>query len=290
MKNPITIREAITEQETAAFWKQLCARHEREAFPGADDSTLPSGQQGCRLLLCRNGRDIGFALAELRTDGSCRIMEYGIGLEFQDRETAGECAGVLLDWAKEHGAQYAELNYGGSEKRRRFWEGIGFVENGADERKEPLLLFAMEDLPVTMELLADPEDGQLHRLENGFKKSIGEEALTEEEYIRLQQAVRQGRITFLIARRGRRAVGMCSIARYYSTFACADTGVYEDFYMEPAFRGKGIARKLAQAAQAWCRENGLASVTVCCAPCDEAMYKSLGFDTVLGTSLAHTES
>ena len=74
-----------------------------------------------------------------------------------------------------------------------------------------------------------------------------------------------------------------------STFSCSDTGVYEDFYIEPAFRGKGIARKLAQAAQAWCKDNGISSLTVCCAPCDEKMYQALGFDIALVTTFAHIE-
>ena len=84
-------------------------------------------------------------------------------------------------------------------------------------------------------------------------------------------------------------VGMCSVATCYSTFSCSETGVYEDFYIEPAFRGKGIARKLAEAAQGWCRENGISSLTVCCALCDEAMYQALGFDVRLGAMFAHVE-
>ncbi|MBQ4040009.1 MAG: GNAT family N-acetyltransferase, partial [Oscillospiraceae bacterium] len=90
-----------------------------------------------------------------------------------------------------------------------------------------------------------------------------------------------------IAWRGSRAVGMCSVTRCFSTFACADTGVFEDFYIEPVFRGKGIARKLAKEAQRWCRENEVASLTVCCAPCDEEMYRSLGFEVGLGSTFAY---
>ena len=61
----------------------------------------------------------------------------------------------------------------------------------------------------------------------------------------------------------------------------------EDFYIEPAFRNRGTARKLAEAAQSWCRENDIASLTVCCAACDEAMYQALGFNTSLGTTFAN---
>ena len=80
---------------------------------------------------------------------------------------------------------------------------------------------------------------------------------------------------------------MCSVAKCFSTFACTDTGVFDDFYIEPVFRKKGMARKLAKAAQDWCKENGLASLTVTCAPCDEGMYQALGFDVRLGLTFAN---
>ena len=146
-----------------------------------------------------------------------------------------------------------------------------------------------DEVPFTVEPLAEPADWQLLKLENGFKKDIGEESLTNEKQRLLQQAIREGKITFFVAKRGYRAVGMCSVAKCYSTFSCTDTGIYEDFYIEPAFRGKGIARKLAEAAQAWCKDNGISSLTVCCAPCDEKMYRALGFDIGLGTTFAHIE-
>lgn len=195
---------------------------------------------------------------------------------------------MLLEWAKEHGARYAELNYGGDERRLRFWKRVGFVENGVDEWGEPLMLLPpAETVPFTVEILKDPVDWQLLKLENGFKREIGEESLTKIQQKQLQQAVRVGRITFFFAKRGYRAVGMCSVAAYYSTFSCSNVGVFEDFYIEPAFRNRGTARKLAEAAQSWCRENDIASLTVCCAACDEAMYQALGFNTSLGTIFAN---
>lgn len=189
---------------------------------------------------------------------------------------------------KKHGARYAELNYGGNERRRRFWESVGFIENGTDQWGEPLMLLPPEeDMPITVELLADPEDWQLKKLENGFLKEIGEAPSTEEKQERLAQAIRDGKITFFVARLGYRAVGMCSVSRCFSTFTCTDVGIFDDFYMEPVFRKKGTARLLAQAAQEWSKENALASLTVTCAPCDEGMYQALGFDTHLGKAFAH---
>lgn len=137
-----------------------------------------------------------------------------------------------------------------------------------------------------MERLTDPTDWQLGKLENGYRQDIGEEPLTEEQQERLTQAVREGRITFLVARRDGRAVGMCSVAEIFSTFACGPVGQLEDFYVEPVFRRRGVARQLVQAAQALCRERSIASLTVCCAPCDEAMHRALGFTAPLGRTLA----
>lgn len=309
MEKQITIREAVTENDVAFFWEQLHIYFKRDIFPHPDEEERDyflsdkyrnamqqihdRAQDQCYYLFFhRNGQDIGFALPVIYTseDGKCFVMEYCIYPEYRGNGTGKECAKVLLRWVKENGALYAELNYGSNDRRLRFWKGIGFIENGVDEWGEPLMLLPPEDeIPFTVELLAEPTDWQLLKLENGFKKDIGEESLTKEKQRLLQQAIREGKITFFVAKRGYRAVGMCSVAKCYSTFSCTDTGIYEDFYIEPAFRGKGIARKLAEAAQAWCKDNGISSLTVCCAPYDEKMYRALGFDIGLGTTFAHIE-
>ena len=309
MDNQITIREAITETDVAAFWEQLHIYHQRDIFPdpGNEDLEYFLGSEYqdhmmkihsrpqdrcCFLFFHRDGQDIGFAMPVIfnSEDGKCFIMEFCVYPEFRGNGTGKECATVLLDWARENGALYAELNHGSNERRRRFWESVGFIENGADEWGEPLMILPpKEDVPIAVEVLADPEDWQLKKLENGFLKEIGEQTLTEEQQEQLQQAIRDSKITFFVAKRGYRAVGMCSVAKCFSTFSCADTGVFDDFYIEPVFRRKGIARKLAEAAQAWCKENGIASLTVTCAPCDEKMYQALGFDIGLGTTFAHLE-
>ena len=307
MKHQITIREAITENDVAVFWEQLHIYHQRDIFPNPDNEDLEyflgseyhdhmmkihgRPQDRCYFLFFhRDGQDIGFAMPVIFTseDSKCFVMEFCVYPEFRGNGTGKECARVLLDWARENGALYAELNYGSNERRRRFWECVGFVENGADEWGEPLMILSpTENIPITVEVLADSEDWQLKKLENGFLKEIGEQTLTEEQQEHLQQAIRDSKITFFVAKRGYRAVGMCSVAKCFSTFSCADTGVFDDFYIEPVFRKKGIACKLAEAAQTWCKKNSLASLTVTCAPCDEQMYQSLGFDVHLGNTYAH---
>ena len=308
MENQIQIREAVTEHEVAAFWELLRIYFKRDIFPDPEDEDRAyflsdteyrahmqkihdRPQDRCYYLFFqRDGQDIGFAMPVIFTteDGKCFIMEFCVFPEFRGNGTGRACARALLSWAKERGALYAELNCGGDERRPRFWRSVGFIENGADEWGEPLMILPPEEeVPFTVEILSDAEDWQLLKLENGFLNEIGEEVLTEEKQKQLQQAIRDGKLTFFIAKRGYRAVGMCSVARCFSTFACTDNGVFEDFFIEPAFRGKGIAGQLACAAQDWCRENGIASLTVCCAPCDEEMYKHLGFDMTLGTTFSY---
>ena len=310
METQITIREAITEKDAATFWEQLHMYHKRDIFPDPQDEDrdffLSDTEYRTQieavhdrpqdrlyyLFFQRNGQDIGFAMPVIFTseDGKCFIMEFCVYPEHRGGGTGHACARALLAWARARGARYAELNYGSDDRRRRFWQSIGFMENGVDEWGEPLMLLPPEeDVPFTVERLEDPDDFHLWKLENGFLRSIGEDTLTEEKQERLKQAVKEGNITFFMAKRGYRAVGMCSICTHYSTFGCADVGVFDDFYIEPAFRHKGIARLLATAVQSWCRDRGIASVSVCCAPCDEPMYRALGFDTHLGMTLAHIE-
>lgn len=307
MENQITIQEAITEADSAAFWEQLRIYQKRDIFPDPEDEDRAyflsdteyrmhiqqihdREKDRCYYLFFhRDGQDIGFALPVIYTteDGKCFIMEFCVYPEFRGSGTGRECARVLLDWAKENGAVYAELNYGNSERRLRFWQSVGFLENGADEWGEPLMILPPKDhVPITVEILSDPGDWQLQKLENGFLMEIGEGALTEEKQEQLRQAIRDGKITFFAAKRGYRAVGICSVSPYFSTFACKNCGMFDDFYIEPVFRRQGIARLLAAAAQNWCREQDMASLTVSCSDGDIDMYRSLGFDTRLGTTLA----
>lgn len=155
MENQITIREAVTENDVAAFWEQLHAYHKRDIFTDSDKEELEyflgseyhdqmmkiygRPQDHCFFLFFhRGGQDIGFAMPVIfnTEDGKCFIMEFCVYPEFRGSGTGKACARTLLDWAKEHGARYAELNYGGNDWRRHFWESVGFIEtvrtNGAN--------------------------------------------------------------------------------------------------------------------------------------------------------------
>ena len=304
--NKITIREAVTAAEEEHFWKEMHAYHIRDTFPDPQDEDREyflgddyrsqiqkihdRAVDRCHYLLFdRDGEEIGFCLSVIYSteDGKCFLMEFCVYPKFRGNGTGKECASVFLDWAKHQGAAYVELNVSTPE-RARFWGYSGFRANGRDEWGVPLMLRGpVEKVPFTVERLKDSEDWQLLKLMSGFLSDIGEECLTEEKQTRLQNAVREGRITFFLAKRGYRAVGMCSVVKSFSTFNCGSVGVFDDFYIEPVFRKQGIAGLLTAAAQVWCREQEIASLTVTCAPCDEEMYRHLGFQVPLGKTYAY---
>lgn len=100
------------------------------------------------------------------------------------------------------------------------------------------------------------------------------------------KVIENKQIIFFVAKQLGRPIGIYSVIPCFSTFACRNCGVFDDFFVEPAFRRQGIARLLTRAAQNWCGEQNYASLTVGCADCDTAMYRSLGFDVKFGTMLA----
>jgi len=139
---------------------------------------------------------------------------------------------------------------------------------------------------IHIKLLCSEPDAHFLFLMDRFLDSIGEPPLTMSKKAPLAQAVTDGRIRFFLAWDGEKPVGMCSVSPCFSTFGCAASGVFDDFYVVPEYRHHGIARLLAAHAQDWCRQQGYASLTVGCSDGDIGMYQNLGFDIRPGTMLA----
>ena len=123
----------------------------------------------------------------------------------------------------------------------------------------------------------------LWRLQLRYKEEIGEDAPDEAAFCRLGEAVQAGQILFFGCRDGEKLIGCCSVSPTFSTFHYRRSGVFEDFYIDPAYRRRGIARALVRFA--W-ENSGVGSLTVGCADCDVPMYRALGFDLPLGNLLA----
>ena len=124
----------------------------------------------------------------------------------------------------------------------------------------------------------------LWELHTAYKAEIGEPSPAKSDRNKLARAIESGAITFFGAFDGQKLVGCCSVTVGFSTFNYALIGLYEDFYIIPAYRKKGIARALVSFAYEC---SGVSSMTVGCADCDLGLYSALGFKTRLGNLLAY---
>ena len=120
-------------------------------------------------------------------------------------------------------------------------------------------------------------------LQTAYKAEIGEAAPTSAEFESLKEAIEKGQIHFYGCRCDNALVACCSICYIYSTFQYGTSGVFEDFYIQPEYRHKGIARMLVSYAY---EQSGVGSLMVGCADCDKQMYRAIGFQTELGNLLA----
>lgn len=136
----------------------------------------------------------------------------------------------------------------------------------------------MEFISVTKEYFDD-----LMILQRGYKQEIGESAPVNSDFDRLLRAMSDGQILFFGCLDGGRLIACCSVSPTFSTFDYNRGGVFEDFYILPEYRHRGIARKLVDYAY---HRSGVSSLTVGCADCDSEMYKSLGFRIPLGNMYA----
>lgn len=125
---------------------------------------------------------------------------------------------------------------------------------------------------------------KLMELQRAYKTAIGEEQPDEQSFDRLKEAMEKEQILFFGCEMNGELIAMCSICKTFSTFDYQTGGVFEDFYIVPAYRHQGIARKLVHYAY---EESAVHSFTVGCADCDVEMYQSLGFAIQLGNMLAY---
>lgn len=127
------------------------------------------------------------------------------------------------------------------------------------------------------------EMDDLWALQQLYKAEIGEDAPEAAGKARLAAALEADAIRFYGAWEGETLVGCCSVTVGFSTFAYRPSGVFEDFYIRPAYRHTGIARPLVLFAR---QNSGVSTLTVGCADCDVPLYSALGFTLRLGNLLA----
>jgi GNAT superfamily N-acetyltransferase len=123
----------------------------------------------------------------------------------------------------------------------------------------------------------------LRLLQTAYKNETGEEAPSAGDLQALADAVETGRILFYGCEDAGRLIACCSVSPVFSTFNYDKGGVFEDFYILPEYRHRGIAKDLVRFAF---EQSGVSSMTVGCADCDVGMYRALGFTVPLGNLLA----
>ena len=131
--------------------------------------------------------------------------------------------------------------------------------------------------------LSEKEAALLEPLQRAYKEEIGEEPPTGEDFARLAEAIKEERILFFGCMEDGKLIACCSVTVGFSTFDYLPSGVFEDFYIVPAWRHRSIARELLRFAY---RESGVSTLSVGSADCDEEMYRALGFAIPLGRLLA----
>ena len=121
-------------------------------------------------------------------------------------------------------------------------------------------------------------------LHTAYKEAIGEEPPASSDLDALKEAIERGKILFFGCRVDGLLVGCCSVSITFSTFLYGPCGIFEDFFILPEYRHKGIARRLVRFAY---ESSGVSSMTVGCADCDLPMYNALGFSIPIGNLLAY---
>lgn len=131
--------------------------------------------------------------------------------------------------------------------------------------------------------LGEIESEELKQLQTEYKSEIGEAAPKEEDFLRLFDAINKGQILFYGCRENGKIIACCSVCPTFSSFDYRIGGIFEDFYIVPEYRNRGIAGKLLRYAF---EQSKASTLIVGCASCDVDMYKHLGFKITLGSMLA----
>jgi GNAT superfamily N-acetyltransferase len=311
----ITLREILTPEEIRRYWKAQDEMNLRDVFPNTDIGVPPapeerswflgSGFHGymdemCtravdrahRFFFCEGEREVGFVMLCIfgSQDGRCYIVNFCIDPDLRCRGLGSRCYRAVEQWAKAQGAQYCELNTH-SRRSLEFWKRLGFCYNGFDEYGSILVCAPPQIMgPVEVSLLpaqtTEEMRHQLCKLENGFMTDMGEESMGSDRWERLIAAVEAEQIRFFVAWRGCRAIGMCSVSLSFSTESCGEVGFLGNLFVEPVFRGHGVARKLVQAVRAWAGNRALGGLLVGCSEEYVPLYRALGFDEPEGVVLA----
>ena len=149
--------EEIPANKMEEFWEQhLRYLVDDGIIGGEEDKAYFSGSEYREVILAhmerpvdthhavwflRDGVRIGAAqyCTYKSEDGKCFVLDFWVFPEFRGGGTGHRCFEALENHTKADGASYYEINCE-KENAHRFWESLGFRDNGVDEYDMPLMV------------------------------------------------------------------------------------------------------------------------------------------------------
>jgi GNAT superfamily N-acetyltransferase len=119
--------------------------------------------------------------------------------------------------------------------------------------------------------------GDVQALLEAFLDTTGENAPDAASSARIADAMARGDIRFFVARDAGKPVGLISLTTGFSTYRAGPFGLLEDLFVAPDRRGRGVGRRLIEAATDQARRAGCRSLLAGCGAGDVSMWEHLGF-------------
>lgn len=125
----------ITTEEEKEYFQSVEYRNVLKGYMLRTPDTLHM------IYFIRDGIKIGAAQYCIykSEDGKCFILDFWVFPEYRGKGKGHECFSALYRYTQSDGALYYSLNYA-KEDSRRFWNSLGFKDNGMDEYGSPLML------------------------------------------------------------------------------------------------------------------------------------------------------
>ena len=264
--NHITLKEVSTIEEKETFWRVSSdcffndsiphddlgapiTEEEKEIFSTPeyrehiDSLCTQTPDPAHKIFFYKDGVQIGYCLycTYLSQDAKCFILDYCIYREYRDRGYGKDCFLTLKREQVALGASFFELNTA-STKGKRFWESLGFLENGYDAYGTLLMLIPPTQTIPTYDIAQQSDIWQILMLENSYLAHTNQPFLTQEDSTQLTCGITSGQIIYYVIRRDTRVIGICSIHPTSDVTQGFPTEHSIHFYIQPAFGKNGFSR------------------------------------------------